>query len=107
MGCPASAWAFSSPARRAHQGATLGLRAQFQELTRYLKQDLVNIVVGVGNSRGDVSLDPAEPLADAEKMGRRLFAARVADYRFDTVRSHSVWAWSGRRPDRLRRGREP
>ncbi len=75
-----------------YQGATLGLRAQFQELTRYLKQDLVNIVVGVGNSRGDVSLDPAEPLADAEEMGRRLFAARVADYRFDTSRSHSVWA---------------
>lgn len=74
-----------------YQGATLGLRAQLQELTRYLKQDLVNIVVGVGNSRGDVSLDPNDPLAAAEDLGRRLFTARVADYCFDTPRGHSVW----------------
>ena len=74
-----------------YQGATLGLRAQFQELTRYLKQDLVDVVVGVGNSRGDVCLDPAGPLAAAQAMGRRLFEARVADYQFDTPRGHSVW----------------
>lgn len=75
-----------------YQGATLGLRAQFQELTRYLEQDLVDVVVGVGNSRGDVAHDPADPLAAAETLGRRLFESRVADYRFNTPRSHSVWA---------------
>lgn len=75
-----------------YQGATLGLRAQFQELTRYLEQDLVDVVVGVGNSRGDVAHDPADPLAAAETLGRRLFESRVADYRFNTPRSRSVWA---------------
>ncbi len=75
-----------------YQGATVGLRAQFQELTRYLEQDLVDVVVGVGNSRGEVAHDPADPLAAAETLGRRLFESRVADYRFNTPRSHSVWA---------------
>jgi multimeric flavodoxin WrbA len=74
-----------------YPGATLGLRAQFQELTRYLRQDLVDVVVGVGNSRGDVLRDPEEPIGAAESLGRRLFVSRVADYRFDTPRGHSVW----------------
>lgn len=74
-----------------YPGATLGLRAQLHELTRYLKQELVDVVVGVGNSRGDVALDPSGPLGSAEDLGRRLFDARVADYRFDTERGHSVW----------------
>jgi len=77
-----------------YPGATVGLRAQFQELTRYLKQDLVDVVVAVGNSRGDVACDPADPIAAAAALGRRLFDIRVADYRFDTPRGHSVW-----RPD--------
>lgn len=75
-----------------YPGATLGLRAQFQELTRYLRQDLVDVVVGVGNSRGDVVRDPTDPLAAAASLGQRLFSARVADYRFDTPRAHSVWS---------------
>ena len=74
-----------------YPGASLGLRAQFHELTRYLRQDLVDVVVGVGNSRGDVLRDPEGPVDAAESLGRRLFAARVADYRFDTPRGHSVW----------------
>ena len=74
-----------------YPGATLGLRAQLQELTRYLRQDLVDIVVGVGNSRGDVLHDPADPLRAAASLGERLLTARVADYRFDTPRAHSVW----------------
>jgi len=77
-----------------YPGVTLGVQAQLQELTRYLRQDLVDVVVGVGNSRGDVTLDPSGPLVAAEELGRRLFDARVADYRFDTPRGHSVW-----RPD--------
>jgi multimeric flavodoxin WrbA len=75
-----------------YPGATLGLRAQLQELTRYLRQDLVDVVVGVGNSRGDVRQDPTDPLDAAASLGRRLFTARVADYCFDTPRGHSVWS---------------
>lgn len=77
-----------------YPGATLGLVGQLQELTRYLRQELVEVVVGVGNSRGDVALDPSRPLDRAEELGRKLLDARVADYRFDTPRGHSVW-----RPD--------
>ena len=40
-------------------GATQGVIAQFQELTRYLRQDLVGVVVGNGNSRGEIVRDPA------------------------------------------------
>lgn len=43
--------------------------AQFQELTRYLRQDLVGVVVGNANSRGEI----------------------VRDHRLDTARSHRVW----------------
>jgi multimeric flavodoxin WrbA len=75
-----------------YPGATLGLRAQLQELTRYLRQDLVDVILGVGNSRGDVLYDPTGPLDAAAFLGRRLFTARVADYCFDTQRAHSVWS---------------
>ena len=74
-----------------YPGATLGLRAQLHELTRYLKQDLVDVVVGVGNSRGDVKRDPSDPVSAAEALGHSLFERRVADFRFDTPRGHSVW----------------
>ncbi len=74
-----------------YRGATLGLEAQFQELTRYLRQDLVGVVVGIGNSRGEVERDPARPLAAAADLGRRLGDAPVTDYRLDTDRSNRVW----------------
>nr|WP_042197535.1 NAD(P)H-dependent oxidoreductase [Kibdelosporangium sp. MJ126-NF4]CEL23030.1 Iron-sulfur flavoprotein [Kibdelosporangium sp. MJ126-NF4]CTQ90169.1 Iron-sulfur flavoprotein [Kibdelosporangium sp. MJ126-NF4] len=74
-----------------YRGATLGLVAQFQELTRYLRQDLVGVAVGVGNSRGEVRRDPSRPLDQATELGRRLFDIRVTDYRIDTDRSNRVW----------------
>lgn len=74
-----------------YRGATLGLEAQFQELTRYLHQDLAGIVVGIGNSRGEVERDPARPLEAAADLGRRLGRARVTDYRLDTDRPNRVW----------------
>jgi len=74
-----------------YRGATLGLEAQFQELTRYLRQDLAGIVVGVGNSRGEVERDPARPLEAAADLGRRLGDAHVTDYRLDTDRPNRVW----------------
>ncbi|OBF30805.1 NAD(P)H dehydrogenase [Mycobacterium sp. ACS1612] len=72
-------------------GATQGVIAQFQELTRYLNQDLVGVVVGNANSRGEIVRDPSDPLACARDLGSRLFDIRVTDYRLDTVRSNRVW----------------
>ncbi|WP_193047126.1 flavodoxin family protein [Mycolicibacterium baixiangningiae] len=73
-------------------GATHGVAAQFQELTRYLNQNLVGIVVGNANSRGEIVHDPSDPLARARDLGGRLFDIRVTDYRIDTARSNRVWS---------------
>jgi multimeric flavodoxin WrbA len=72
-------------------GATQGVIAQFQELTRYLRQDLVGVVVGNANSRGEIVRDPSDPLSCARDLGARLFDIRVTDYRLDSVRSNRVW----------------
>jgi multimeric flavodoxin WrbA len=62
-----------------------------QELTRYLNQDLVGVVVGNGNSRGEIVRDPSDPQCRAYELGARLFDTRVTDYRLDTLRSNRVW----------------
>ncbi|HYR14386.1 MAG TPA: flavodoxin family protein [Mycobacterium sp.] len=72
-------------------GATQGVIAQFQELTRYLCQDLVGVVVGNANSRGEIVHDPGDPVSCARDLGARLFDIQVTDYRLDTVRSNRVW----------------
>lgn len=72
-------------------GATQGVIAQFQELTRYLNQDLVGVVIGNANSRGEVVLDPNDPVACAQSLAARLYESRVTDYRLDTIRSNHVW----------------
>ncbi|WP_131735579.1 flavodoxin family protein [Actinomadura roseirufa] len=74
-----------------YRGATLGVEAQLQEMTRYLRQSLVGVVVGVGNSRGEVESDPSRPLDRAADLGRRMFEISVTDYRLDTERSNRVW----------------
>ncbi len=78
-------------AEESYRGATLGLVAQMQELTRYNGQDLVGVVVGIGNSRREVERDPGRPLVAAAELGRRLFDIRVTDYRHDTERNNRVW----------------
>jgi multimeric flavodoxin WrbA len=72
-------------------GATQGVIAQFQELTRYLNQDLVGVVVGNANSRGEIVHDPTEPVHRAHQLAVGLYDTRVTDYRLDTVRSNKVW----------------
>lgn len=72
-------------------GATAGVTAQFQEATRYLHQELVGVVVGNGNVRGEIVHDPSDPMARARDLGARLFDIRVTDYRLNTVRPKSVW----------------
>ena len=72
-------------------GATLGLVAQVQEIARYNRQELVGVVVGIANSRGEIVRDPADPCAQAFELGRTLLDRRATDYRFDTERDNSVW----------------
>ncbi|PSK98203.1 flavodoxin-like protein [Murinocardiopsis flavida] len=79
-------------AEESNVGATLGVVAHFQEITRYLNQELVGVVVGVGNTRGEVAKDPADPVGSAAGLGRRFFTLTATDYRVDTARSQQVWS---------------
>ncbi|MGV0793130.1 flavodoxin family protein [Mycolicibacterium sp. XJ1819] len=72
-------------------GATTAVVTQFQELTRYLDQDLAGVVVGHANSRGEIACDPTDPLGRARDLGARLLDIRVTDYRLTTARSNKVW----------------
>jgi len=74
-----------------YPGASLGIVHQLQEYCRYTHSEFVGIVRGIGNSRGEVSRDPASPVPTAEALGREIFARRYTDYRLDTPRSGRVW----------------
>jgi multimeric flavodoxin WrbA len=73
-------------------GASLGVLHELQEYARYTHSALVGVVNGIGNKRGDVIVDPGDPLGRARTLGRRLFELRSTDYRIDTDRPGSVWA---------------
>jgi multimeric flavodoxin WrbA len=75
-----------------YPAAVAGVVHQVQELSRYLHHELVGVVVGVGNSRGEVVRDPADPLARARELGARLADARGTDYRVETPRPNRVWS---------------
>jgi len=72
-------------------GASLGVLHEIQEYARYTHSPLVGFVQGFGNRRGDVRLDPGDPVGRARELGRRLFEIRPTDYRIDTPRAGSVW----------------
>jgi multimeric flavodoxin WrbA len=78
-----------------YPGAVLGLVHQVQEYARYTHSELVGVVRGIGNKRGDVLLDPADPLGAARELGRTLLHRRSTDYRLDTERPGSTWATLG------------
>jgi multimeric flavodoxin WrbA len=78
-----------------YPGASLGIIHQLQEYSRYTHSELVGVVHGIGNSRGEVVRDPRAPLAAAEALGRELFTRRYTDYRLDTARSGRVWPADG------------
>ncbi|WP_320669997.1 flavodoxin family protein [Patulibacter defluvii] len=78
-----------------YPGIALGIVAQLQELSRYLHHQFVGVVHGVGNRRGEVAADPADPLAAARALGARIFEAHHTDYRVDTPRPSSVWSVDG------------
>lgn len=75
--------------------AALALIHELQEYARYMHSELVGVVRGIGNKRGDVLRDPSDPLAAARELGRTLFTAHVTDYRIDTERAGSTWASLG------------
>jgi len=74
-----------------YPGAVSGVTAQMQEFARYLHNDLVGIVRGIGNTRGEVCRDPSRPLDRARDLGTQLFEKLSTDYRIDTPRSGIVW----------------
>jgi multimeric flavodoxin WrbA len=74
-----------------YAGATLGIVHQLQEFARYTHSELVGVVRGIGNSRGEVLRDPANPELLAQRLGEQLFLNKYSDYRLDTPRSGRVW----------------
>ena len=74
-----------------YPAAIHGIVHQFQEYARYTRGQLVDVVRGIGNQRGDVTVDPADPLAHSRRLGETLLDAHHADYRLDSDRAGSVW----------------
>ncbi|MCO5072173.1 MAG: flavodoxin family protein [Rhizobiaceae bacterium] len=72
-------------------GMSVGIIQQISDFCRYTHGLLVAVVTGVGNRRGEVSRDPSDPLAQAQRVGRDLFRLRATDFRIDTPRSGTVW----------------
>ena len=81
-----------------YPGAALGVIHQIQEYARYTHSDLVGVVRGIGNKRGDVDIDPGGPIGAARELGRTLLARRATDFRLDTVRPGSTWAAMAEEP---------
>jgi multimeric flavodoxin WrbA len=78
-----------------YPGAALALIHELQEYARYTHSELVGVVRGIGNKRGDVLQDPTDPLAAAWQLGMELFDRRATDYRIDTERPGSTWGSLG------------
>jgi multimeric flavodoxin WrbA len=68
-----------------------GIVSQIQEFSRYTRSTFVGVVHGYGNSRGDVTRDPNDPIGCARRFGREFFTRHATDYQIDTPRSGRVW----------------
>lgn len=77
-------------------GVGAGIFHQMQEFARYTGSDFVGVVHGYGNARGDIALDPGNPVARAEEFGRSFFSLHSSDYRIDTQRPGRVWSGCNR-----------
>jgi hypothetical protein len=75
-----------------NQGMSVGIVQQMSDFCRYTHGTLVTVVNAVGNRRGEVARDPAQPLALARRTGAVLLQARATDFRIDTSRSGTVWS---------------
>jgi multimeric flavodoxin WrbA/GNAT superfamily N-acetyltransferase len=71
--------------------AGLAVISQLQELSRYLHHEFVGVVNGIGNTRGEVRFDPADPVDAASKLGATIFELRHTDYNLDATRPNAVW----------------
>ncbi|MEM8794259.1 MAG: flavodoxin family protein [Pseudomonadota bacterium] len=69
-----------------------GIVHQIQEFSRYTHSTFVGTVHGYGNSRGDVTRDPNEPMGQARAFGETFFEAHATDYKIDTPRPGKMWA---------------
>lgn len=78
-------------AEESNQAAGLAVVNQIQEVSRYLHHEFIGVVTGIGNTRGEVRFDPAEPLAAAASLGGTIFSAHHSDYNMDSERSNAVW----------------
>jgi multimeric flavodoxin WrbA len=72
-------------------GSSLGVLHQIQEFARYTHCELIGVVTGIGNRRGEVVADPADPIDRARALGRDLGTRASTDYRIDTARPSAVW----------------
>jgi multimeric flavodoxin WrbA len=71
--------------------AAAAVIAQLHETSRYLDHQLVDVVNGIGNARGEVRQDPQRPLDAAAALGRELFERHHSDYCWSTDRPRRVW----------------
>jgi multimeric flavodoxin WrbA len=74
-----------------YPAAGLSLIAQLQEISRYFHHRFVGVVNGIGNTRGEVRFDPADPLRAAGELGAGIFDLHHSDYDLDAVRPNAVW----------------
>lgn len=65
--------------------------SQFQEFSRYTRSQFVGVVLGYGNTRGDIERDPSDPVASARRFGREFLTRHTTDCRIDTPRAASLW----------------
>jgi putative NADPH-quinone reductase len=78
-------------AEESNFAARLGIVEQISELCRYLHQPFVGIVTGIGNRRGEVTMDTADPMSAAFALGRDILKIQSTDYQLDSERSKTVW----------------
>ncbi len=64
---------------------------QIQEISRYFQHEFVATVNGIGNKRGEVRFDPADPLGAARYLGAHIFDVHHSDYDIDAERPNAVW----------------
>ncbi|MGI8571965.1 MAG: flavodoxin family protein [Solirubrobacteraceae bacterium] len=74
-----------------YPAAALSLIGQLQEISRYFHHRFVGVVNGIGNTRGEVRFDPADPLGAARELGAGIFEFHHSDYDLDAERPNAVW----------------
>jgi multimeric flavodoxin WrbA len=70
---------------------SVGIIQQMADFCRYTYSSLVAVMNAVGNRRGEIERDPADPQGKARRIGSELFGLRATDFRIDTPRPGTVW----------------